>query len=165
MRTQWEQWGTAKPWLTRSGVSKTLHGQAFYPRTVIPPEYIDKPFPELPDPIAETPPCNDSKVTYFTVPKITLAYLWFTDNYDPGELSGISIFQVNPKAIGHTWFYKHTHLVATRSPIVAVINTWVGVVCTLHWPYTSADKLVMFWRVWYKNAFLNFGPTVAEDSP
>lgn len=163
--TFWEHAGQDHAWLVRDGSEKKLHGQAMYPRSVMPPAYGNENFPDEPDLDAEPPPVDYAVAKWlFVIARLQCA-IHYTEQYHGGEFSGLSVFQIDPRAVYDHWWHKHTHIVRTISPLdIHGLTLWHFFV-PLWYPYIDTDHLAVFFRLWYKNAFIQFGPIFAQHWP
>lgn len=156
-KTTWEQWGQEQEWLTRSGETKHLHGQAMFARSNVPPLYIYGPWPEWPDPLI-TPALPDTTTCLFDVYRNTLTYIeTYVQQPDIAPNSGISIFQVLPRAAEHKWERDATRIISSRTPwpTTPCDNT---IIADLAWTPRQDVEVRYFIRAWTEQFFRHVGP-------
>lgn len=156
--TEWEVDGQAADHYTRAGAFKKMHGQAFYPRSSVPPDYAGRTFPSSPDATKTFPPIDQIRCQY------NPAFIWaqvdlhFTDAFDGGAFSGISIFQVYPRSAGKSWERKHTRRAGGAGKIQVIGAGWGDYPFDVIWPSSDPSGLRVFVRVWYNQAFSPWAP-------
>ena len=162
--TPWHQWGQFQEWLVRSDATKTLTGQAMYPRTAVPPKYSDAPYPEQPNPYAtlRTP---DSQGCQYDPQAYELTFWeYFNVPQPPDTRTGISLFQINPRSTERAWEVKHTRLMAAHSPWPENFSCQ-SLKCTPQWEPKPAQQIRYLARIWNELYFRHVGPTWSTAAP
>lgn len=159
--TTWEYWGQELTWLTRAGDVKIMHGPAFFARTSDPPEYGIAEHLDYPDVHAEDPPIDDVVARFQVGHGFITVELHFTQEYHGDEFTGLSAFQVNPRAIGKHWELDHTRLGRAWKNLDVVMMGWGDYPIPLRWPCPTLADARIFARIYNRTAFANFGPMTA----
>lgn len=156
-QTEWEQWGMDRVWLVRSGILRAMHGQAFYPRCIWPPKYIDAYGSPHVKPETEAPIPDDQSCCWRPSDKAIFYHEFFADPQFPHGYTGISLFQIRPVSAGKTFERKHTHLIGSASPWPAQAGDNL-ISCFAHWQPPAGTQVRYFARAWAWSGFRHVGP-------
>lgn len=162
--TEWERDGDHKNWLVRSGATKTMHGQAFYPRTSVPQDYVGGVCDDSPDVTATVSPLASLTFYYDPVTNECNLTIFSEDTTWYGADGGFSIFQINPRAAGKDWERKHTRLVWSTSTW-GQSDTGAEYVFTPAWPADVATGIRILAIGRNNVAFIHYGPIDSTAAP
>lgn len=162
--TEWERDGDHKNWLVRSGATKTMHGQAFYPRTAIPQNYIGGVCDDSPDVAATVSPYASHTFYYDPATNECDLTIFSDDSTWYGADGGFSIFQINPRAATKSWERKHTRLAHSVTPW-GQSSTGAEYIFTPAWPADVATGIRILAIGRNNVAFIHYGPWNSTAAP